>query len=196
MAPGSCVGGHPPAGFQVSRSRYTKVVEILLQHLWAPWRMPYVAAARKDEECIFCQMAADAPRRDQENHILLRGPTAFVVLNLYPYNNGHLMVLPYHHVGSLEDLTPETQCEMMRMVSHFMKLMRTSMNPAGFNVGVNIGRAAGAGIDDHVHIHLVPRWQGDTNFMPVVARTRVIPEWLDDTYARLKSLLEEFPLVL
>jgi ATP adenylyltransferase len=114
-------------------------------------------------------------------------------LNLYPYNNGHLLILPYEHVSGLEELSLEIQAEMMHQVSYFSRLLRQAMKPNGFNVGINIGKAAGAGIDDHVHIHVVPRWQGDTNFMPVIAEMRVIPEWLDDTYAKLTALIQQDP---
>ena len=155
--------------------------------------MSYILSDKKGNDCIFCQKLAQGPEHDRENYLLFRGQNSFAVLNLYPYNNGHLMVLPNRHVGSLEELPPEVQTEMMHQVSHFIKLMRQAVNPDGFNVGVNIGKAAGAGIDDHVHIHLVPRWHGDTNFMPVIAEMRVIPEWLDDTYAKLEALLCESP---
>jgi ATP adenylyltransferase len=155
--------------------------------------MPYILSDKKSNDCVFCQKSAQGPECDRENYLLFRGQYAFVILNLYPYNNGHLMVLPYEHVASLEELSPEAQAEMMHLVCHFIQLMRQTMSPDGFNVGVNIGKAAGAGIDDHVHIHLVPRWHGDTNFMPTIAEMRVIPEWLDDTYARLKTLVQEQP---
>jgi ATP adenylyltransferase len=155
--------------------------------------MTYIMSDKKSQACVFCQKLAQGPEYDHENYVLYRGKHAFVVLNLYPYNNGHLMVLPYDHIASLEDLPPDVQAEMIHLVSHFIKLVRLALAPTGFNVGMNIGKAAGAGIDDHVHIHIVPRWHGDTNFMPIVAETRVIPEWLDDTYAKLKTLLQEYP---
>jgi ATP adenylyltransferase len=155
--------------------------------------MAYIMSDKKSQACVFCQKSAQGPEHDHENYVLYRGEHAFVVLNLYPYNNGHLMVLPYDHIASLEDLPLDVQAEMIHLVSHFIKLVRLAMTPTGFNVGMNIGKAAGAGIDDHVHIHIVPRWHGDTNFMPIVAETRVIPEWLDDTYAKLKTLLQEYP---
>jgi ATP adenylyltransferase len=155
--------------------------------------MTYIMSDKKNRACVFCQKLAQGPEYDHENYILYRGEHAFVVLNLYPYNNGHLMVLPYDHIASLEDLPPDVQAELIHLVSHFIKLVRLALEPTGFNVGMNIGKAAGAGIDDHVHIHIVPRWHGDTNFMPIVAETRVIPEWLDDTYVKLKALLQEHP---
>jgi ATP adenylyltransferase len=156
--------------------------------------MSYILGDKKqDDECVFCQKLADGPESDGENYILLRAQHTFAVLNLYPYNNGHLLILPYEHVSRLEDLSPEVQAEMMHQVSYFSRLLRQAMDPNGFNVGINIGKAAGAGIDDHVHIHVVPRWQGDTNFMPVIAEMRVIPEWLDDTYANLTALIQQDP---
>jgi ATP adenylyltransferase len=138
-------------------------------------------------------MVAQEEECDRRNYILFRGRRVFAVLNLYPYNNGHLMILPYEHLASLEQLSPETQADVMHLVSYFIRLMRRCMSPGGFNVGINLGKAAGAGIDDHVHVHLVPRWDGDTNFMPVISETRVIPEWLDDTYGKLVSLIKESP---
>jgi ATP adenylyltransferase len=153
--------------------------------------MAYISNDKKDEGCVFCQKLAQGPEQDRENYVLFRGRHTFVILNLYPYNNGHLMVLPYEHVGSLEELPLEVQAEMMHLVSYFVQLLRQAMNPAGFNIGINIGKAAGAGIDDHVHIHVVPRWHGDTNFMSVIADMRVIPEWLDTTYDKLVALIQE-----
>lgn len=155
--------------------------------------MAYITSDKQREGCVFCQKLAQGPEQDRENYVLFRGQRAFVILNLYPYNNGHLMILPYEHVANLEDLPAEVQAEMMHLVSRFIKLMRTAMNPDGFNVGINIGKAAGAGIDDHVHMHVVPRWQGDTNFMPVINEMRVIPEWLDDTYTKLAAAIQEDP---
>lgn len=169
--------------------------EIDLERFWTPWRMPYILSDKQREGCVFCQKLIQDRERDRENYVLLRAQHVFVVLNLYPYNNGHLMILPYEHVGSLEELPFEVQAEMMHMVSYFIKLMRQAMKPGGFNVGINIGKEAGAGIDDHIHIHVVPRWKGDTNFMPVIAEMRVIPELLDDTYAKLKALIQEHPPV-
>jgi ATP adenylyltransferase len=167
-----------------------------MKHIWTPWRMPYVSRNDKCVSCVFCQMVAQDEEHDPQNYILFRGVRTFAVLNLYPYNNGHLMVLPYEHVASLESLPVETQTEMMGMVSYFIQLVRQAMSPAGFNVGINIGKAAGAGIDDHLHVHVVPRWYGDTNFMPAVSETRVIPEWLDETYNKLKPLIKQSPPTL
>jgi ATP adenylyltransferase len=153
--------------------------------------MAYILGNQKGkhlEECVFCLKLTE--NRDAENYVVWRSTHCAIVLNLYPYNNGHLMVIPYAHVPSLEDLPAEVQADMMITVSKSLRLLRQAMQPDGFNIGVNIGRAAGAGIESHVHIHIVPRWEGDTNFMPIVADTRVIPEWLDDTYANLRAALE------
>jgi ATP adenylyltransferase len=162
-----------------------------LQRLWAPWRMVYILGNQEEKRaggCVFCDKLAED--RDAENYVVWRGTHCAIVLNLYPYNNGHLMVIPYAHMPSLEDLPAEVQAEMMVTVSKSLRLLRRTMQPDGFNIGVNIGSAAGAGVESHVHIHVVPRWAGDTNFMLVLAETRVIPEWLDDTYANLRVALE------
>ena len=164
-----------------------------MKQIWTPWRMPYVTGQEKIDGCVFCEMIAQDRRHDAKNYIVYRGKQVFSVLNLYPYNNGHILVLPYEHVSSLEYVSGEIQADMMHLASYLMSLMRELMSPAGFNIGMNIGKAAGAGIDDHIHLHIVPRWHGDTNFMPVVAGTRVIPEWLDDTYEKLRALVEATP---
>ncbi len=162
-----------------------------MKRLWTPWRMPYLKGNKQSQEkgCIFCNKVRADKRSDRKNLLLLRGERAFIVLNLYPYSNGHLMVAPYEHTGELEALDGETLKEMMLLVARAIRAMRRMMKPQGFNVGANLGRVAGAGVDDHVHIHIVPRWGGDTNFMPVLAETRMIPELLPQTYAGLKAAL-------
>jgi len=139
----------------------------------------------KPEGCILC----DKPKQkdDVANYILYRADKNFVILNSYPYNPGHLMIAPYRHVANLEELTDEERREHFEIVSRSVKILREVFNPAGFNIGMNLGKIAGAGIDDHVHTHIVPRWQGDTNFMPVIADTRVMPEALTETYKKLKG---------
>lgn len=141
----------------------------------------------KPQGCIFCNKIAED--NDRENFVLHRGPKSCLMLNLYPYNSGHLMAIPYEHAPSLESLEEDTLLELMLLVRKSLTALRKLMNPDGFNVGVNIGKASGAGIDEHVHIHIVPRWEGDTNFMPVFAETRVVPELLHDTYDKLKAVL-------
>ncbi len=159
-----------------------------MKRMWTPWRMEYLTS-EKPEGCIFCnEMAAD---KDKENYILHRGARCCLVLNLYPYNTGHLMVIPREHAATLEDLSEETLLEVILMVRKSLTALRQAMAPDGFNIGINVGKAAGAGIDEHIHIHIVPRWEGDTNFMTICAETRVVPELLDDTYDRLKAVLEK-----
>ncbi len=140
--------------------------------------------------CIFCDKVAADPANDRENLVLVRGKYAFVTLNLYPYTNGHILVAPYQHTGELESLTPETTQEMMSLIGKSIRALRLTMNPQGFNMGANLGRVAGAGVEDHVHFHLVPRWNGDTNFMPVLADVRMIPELLPQTYDSLRAALQ------
>ena len=158
-----------------------------MERLWAPWRMRYIAGAEKSEGCIFCEKwRADA---DAENLVLFRGEECFAILNLFPYNNGHLMVVPVRHVADIVDLTASEQIEMFRLTQRMVCVLRETMSPHGFNIGFNLGRAAGAGIADHLHLHVVPRWSGDTNFMPVLDATRVISEALEETYKKLKAVL-------
>jgi ATP adenylyltransferase len=156
---------------------------------WTPWRMPYILS-EKDGGCIFCLKSAED--RDRENLIVHRGEHCFVLLNLYPYNNGHVMVAPYAHVADLADLDEGTAAEMTFLAQRSLRALRRALSPEGFNLGINLGRLAGAGIVDHVHLHVVPRWLGDTNFMPVVGGTKLIPELLEDTYNKLRqAFLEE-----
>ncbi|OGG45982.1 MAG: HIT family hydrolase [Candidatus Handelsmanbacteria bacterium RIFCSPLOWO2_12_FULL_64_10] len=158
-----------------------------MERLWAPWRMRYVAGAEKSEGCIFCEKwRGDA---DAENLVLFRGEECFAILNLFPYNNGHLMVVPVRHVADIVDLTASEQAEMFRLMQRMVCVLRETMSPHGFNIGFNLGRAAGAGIADHLHLHVVPRWSGDTNFMPVLDATRVISEALEETYRKLKAVI-------
>lgn len=163
-----------------------------MERLWTPWRMAYLKAPKGAETggCIFCdKMAADASQ-DRDNLVLWRGKNALVALNLYPYANGHMLVAPYQHTGALESLPPDTLQEMMMLVGRGIRALRVTMNPQGFNVGANLGRVAGAGVEDHVHFHVVPRWNGDTNFMPVLADTRMIPELLPQTYDNLLAAFQ------
>lgn len=156
-----------------------------MERLWAPWRMKYIENGNT-EGCIFCVKPTEG--RDRENYILHRGKHAFVLLNLYPYTGGHTMVAPYKHAGSLEALDEEERAELFELATLATKALRLAYEPDGFNVGMNIGEAAGAGFGDHVHVHIVPRWAQDTNFMPVLTNTKVISEALDDTYERLAEI--------
>jgi ATP adenylyltransferase len=156
--------------------------------IWAPWRLAYVKDASKDieEECIFCAKPA-AEGGDQESLIVHRGERCFVMLNLFPYTNGHLMVAPFDHIGRLQELPAETIAEMMQLAQRAMGRLEEAYEPHGFNVGFNQGRVAGAGVEHHIHLHVVPRWGGDTNFMPVIADTKVMPQTLEQSYEALRG---------
>jgi ATP adenylyltransferase len=160
-----------------------------MQQLWAPWRMSYITNA-KEEGCIFCNREHEG--NDRERLVLHRGKHTIVMLNKYPYNNSHLMVAPKRHVASLEDLKPEEANDLMAAIQRSCVLLKKVLSPQGFNIGANLGKVAGAGIEDHIHFHIVPRWQGDTNFMPILAATRVIPEHLAETYNRLSQVFKDF----
>lgn len=157
--------------------------------LWTPWRMEYIVDTNRPGGCIFCDKPEE--ESDRENLILFRGERIFVIMNRYPYNNGHLMVTPYSHVSDVTLLTEEEMLEVSRSIQKSVEILKETMNPQGFNVGMNMGKAAGAGIDDHLHFHVVPRWNGDTNFMPVLSDVRVMPEHLDETYLKLKPFYEK-----
>ncbi|HKD32304.1 MAG TPA: HIT domain-containing protein [Gaiellaceae bacterium] len=154
----------------------------MTKQLWAPWRLEYVAQADEDTECIFCR-AARLP--DEEGLVVHRGERALVVLNKFPYTSGHLMVAPYRHVGDFADLTDEEALEIHRLGERGLGALAEVYGPHGYNLGWNLGRIAGAGIVDHIHLHVVPRWAGDTNFMPVLADVKVLPEHLIETRRRL-----------
>ncbi|MCX8205432.1 MAG: HIT domain-containing protein [Candidatus Nezhaarchaeota archaeon] len=156
--------------------------------LWAPWRMEYVSnVASHQSGCFLCTKPSEG--RDEENLILHRGRACFIILNAYPYNTGHLLIAPYAHKPSLVDLSDEELLDLMKCTSLGLKVLGEAFRPDGFNVGLNLGRCAGAGLEGHVHVHVVPRWIGDTNFMPVIANTKVLPELLSSTYSRLKGAL-------
>lgn len=155
-----------------------------MEHIWAPWRMEYIRM-NKPAGCILCGKPAEST--DAPNYILHRAEKNFIIMNLYPYNPGHLLVAPYRHLAGLEELTTAELHEHFELVTQCIRVLREALSPGGFNIGTNTGKVAGAGIADHIHTHIVPRWQGDVNFMPVVADTRVIPEALADTYRQLKD---------
>ena len=187
-----------------------------METIWAPWRLAYIAppetgkqtdsetpvhssgpaaseqtgpqaeSASAEEACFLCRYREAPPSQDREHLILHRGRTAFVVFNRYPYNNGHMLVAPYAHLGDLAEIPPEVQTECQELLKHLVQLLRETMNPDGFNIGLNLGRVAGAGLPGHLHWHIVPRWNGDTNFMPVLANTKVIPQSLEALYDYLK----------
>ena len=154
-----------------------------MDHLWSPWRMKYIQNQEPPNGCVFCLVAAQ--ELDAENLVIKRAKHAFVILNRYPYTSGHLMVVPYLHVSTIEDLDPETRQEIIELVNQSMIVLRSIYQPQAFNLGANIGAAAGAGIAEHVHMHVVPRWSGDTNFMTAIGQTRILPEELSETYRRI-----------
>jgi ATP adenylyltransferase len=157
-----------------------------MDHLWTPWRYGYISTAVPATGCIFCIKAAE--NKDAQNYILHRGKLNFILLNLFPYTNGHLMIAPYQHVATLEETPAETLAEMTRLTRQAEANLRTVYRPHGFNLGMNIGVSAGAGVADHIHMHVVPRWTGDANFMSTIGETRVLPEELPATYEKLATL--------
>jgi ATP adenylyltransferase len=157
-----------------------------MKYIWAPWRIEYIKA-EKPAGCILCDKPKE--KRDKKNYIVYRGKKNFVMLNSYPYNPGHLLIAPYRHIANLEELTEAERNEHYELVSRSIVVLKKAMKPTGFNIGSNLGRVAGAGIEDHFHSHIVPRWQGDNNFMPVLGEVKVIPQALVDTY---KALVGQF----
>jgi len=155
-----------------------------LKVLYAPWRIGYILS-KKMKGCLFCKLIKQ--KKDKKNLILERKRYCFVILNRYPYNNGHLMIVPYKHVSELEKLDSATLLEMNKAAQEYVNKMKKVMKTVGFNIGINIGKIAGAGIDDHLHMHLVPRWAGDNNFMPVIGKTKVISESFESVYDKLKK---------
>ncbi len=155
--------------------------------LWAPWRMTYIAGDR-EQGCLLCSKLRG--RNDRGNLILYRSSQSFIILNRYPYSSGHLMVAPNRHVASLDELNEGEMVGLMALLKQSALILKRALKPDGFNVGMNIGRVAGAGIEDHIHFHIVPRWNGDTNFMPVLFETKVMPEYLEKTYEKLISFVE------
>ena len=169
-----------------------------MDRIWSPWRSEYVSTANdrvdgREGVSIFTALQEDGTKNDAdaEHLILWRGEHVFVIMNLYPYNNGHLLIVPFRQVASYVDLTRDEQHAMAEVVDRCMAWLTDALDPEGFNVGLNIGRAAGAGVPDHLHMHVVPRWSGDTNFMPVTGETKVLPESLRQTYEKLAAAIRE-----
>ena len=161
-------------------------------NIWAPWRMEYIAGLSAPEgECFLCSTRNAEPNDDRKNLLLWRGDSCICILNRFPYTGGHTLIAPYDHVGDLSDLPIATMTELMEMLRDIQQVMNHTINPHGFNIGINIGRCAGAGLPGHLHIHIVPRWDGDTNFMPVFGDVRVIPEFLETTYDRFRQATDE-----
>lgn len=166
---------------------------VFMELLHAPWRIQYILAPKPStgDGSLFARIAQS--NEDEANLVVARDRSCFALLNRYPYNGGHLMVVPYRQVAELGDLTLEELTDLMRLTQRCVAALKRVMNPDGFNIGLNLGRAAGAGIEDHLHLHVVPRWVGDTNFMPVLADTKVLPEALNETAARLRAALQSLP---
>lgn len=154
-----------------------------MEHLWSPWRMQYILSNKEENGCVFCDVLTQEDNVD--NLIIARGEYAYVILNKFPYNTGHTLVIPYQHTASYEELTPACRAEMMELINKATTVLRIVYQPQAFNIGANIGAAAGAGIAPHVHFHILPRWEGDTNFLTTVAQTRIIPEELAESYNRI-----------
>lgn len=158
-----------------------------MEFIWAPWRIEYILG-EKDPDCIFCYRPSE--NKDRQNLVLYRAGKNLVMLNKYPYNPGHLMVAPWRHVSQLDALEQDELAEHFELVSRCVRMLKEVMNPEGFNIGINLGRVAGAGIEEHIHTHVVPRWNGDTNFMPVLSDITVVPEALEATYDKLVGKLD------
>jgi ATP adenylyltransferase len=156
-----------------------------MDHLWSPWRYRYIASAESKSSCVFCRIRTDGD--DINDLVLYRGELVFVVLNLFPYTSGHLMVVPNQHTASFAELDQETTRDMFELAKRAELALREEYHPDGFNIGINLGKAAGAGIEEHLHLHIVPRWVGDANFVSIIGETRVLPEDLSSTYKRLKT---------
>ena len=161
--------------------------------LWSPWREKYIEKlSSPSDECIFCKMINE--EKDKENLILLRGHSTFIVMNLYPYNNGHLLVVPNRHIPDINSVTDDEMLEMMNRTQISVNILKEVFSPAGFNIGINQGKVSGAGVEDHIHVHVVPRWNGDTNFMPVIGKTKVISQELIIGYNKMKKHFDKLDL--
>lgn len=161
-----------------------------MKKIWAPWRIEYIKQSRADDECFICDVIKDDPINDKKNLILYRGKSIVVLLNLYPYIAGHLMVAPIEHTSELNNLSSTTSTEMWELTIKAVELLKAAIKPEGFNIGLNLGEVSGAGLKTHLHIHVVPRWSGDTSFMPILTDTRVISQALSETYTELEKFKE------
>ncbi|MGC9120353.1 MAG: HIT family protein [Sulfurihydrogenibium sp.] len=160
-----------------------------MERLYSPWRSQYIEGLSKSEGCFLCDALKE--NNDEKNLILYRGKKAFVIMNLFPYNAGHLMVCPNEHIGDFTSIDEETLCEISLLTQKMVKLLKLVLKPDGFNIGYNLGKAAGAGLESHIHNHIVPRWVGDTNFMPAIGEVRVISQDLREIYSKLKERLKD-----
>ncbi|HVL33652.1 MAG TPA: HIT domain-containing protein [Actinomycetota bacterium] len=161
-----------------------------MDRIWTPWRMAYIKGEEGHDGCFLCDFPSDDPQNDRRNLVLVRGALAFIIMNKYPYNSGHLVVAPYRHCARYDDLTLEEHADIAALASRCVRSLQDAYQPEGFNIGVNQGRAAGAGVPDHLHMHVVPRWAGDTNYMTTIGETKVLPEALEDTYDKLRARLD------
>ncbi|NHJ86681.1 MAG: HIT domain-containing protein [Asgard group archaeon] len=163
-----------------------------MKKLWAPWRMDYILEPKSDDECFICDILKDKEQNDKKNLILFRGKVSLVILNAFPYNNGHIMVAPNKHTSELIELSPEISAEMWELTAKSVEVLKAAIKPEGFNIGINLGQVAGAGLKTHLHIHIVPRWNGDTNYMPVLGSTKIISQALEETYDKLCEFIDIF----
>ena len=162
----------------------------VMKRLWAPWRMEYILSENKNKTCLFCDVSRAETTSDKKNLLLHRSKYCFVIMNRYPYNSGHLMVVPYFHTPTFDGLSDKALFELIKTVEISVDMLKKAVNPDGFNIGLNFGKIAGAGMEQHMHIHIVPRWAGDTDSMPIIAETRVMPEHLNKTYTKLKRFFK------
>lgn len=162
-----------------------------MRKIWAPWRMQYILKSNHDEGCFLCARPAECKDQDTTNYILHRGNLNYIILNAYPYTPGHLMVVPYRHIGNVTEADAEETMEHVNLIQLCVRLLTAEVKPAGFNIGMNLGKVAGAGVEGHIHTHIVPRWNGDHNYMSVVADTRVLSEGLAVTFTKLKQGLRK-----
>jgi len=160
-----------------------------MEKLWAPWRVPYVQNVKKIKGCLFCK--AYKSRDLSRHYVVTKSKLSLVMLNIFPYNNGHLMIAPRRHIGDLSLVRENELTDLMKLSKRMIPILRKILRPAGFNMGMNIGKIAGAGIDKHIHLHIVPRWQGDTNFMPVCSETKIVSQSLDDFYQKLRNEIKQ-----
>ena len=167
-----------------------------MKRLWAPWRMEYILDKNKNDVCLFCDISKPGKKKveDKKNLILYRGKHCFVIMNRYPYNSGHLMVVPYIHTPDFGGLSDDILFEFIKTVNRSTEILKKALNPDGFNIGLNFGKVAGAGMESHMHLHIVPRWTGDTDSMPIIAETRVMPEHLNKTYTKLSRFFAKMEL--
>ena len=161
-----------------------------MDRLWTPWRWQFIVGPKPKDQCFMCDALNAPPAADREHFVVYRGRHAFVMMNAFPYNNGDVLIVPHAHESDLSRLTSETRDELMSLVTRAIDWLKQSAKPQGFNVGINLGEVAGAGMKDHLHFHVVPRWTGDTSFLTIIGETRTLPQWLDETWLSLRKVIE------